>query len=206
MTQRDYGGWMVRPGCPSPRRVRPCETPSTPRSKISPFPRHRLPPQPHGFEGLCAVDEDSDAPDLAIDEVEDGAGGLIGGEPACSSRGGDLRIGEHAIIANRLQALDGDVEVGSRVLDVGPVAPDAGGALKYPLQRGKRRLQLDVRRAAGEVAVDIPLVERLDRPLDDFEVLPRIAYSRRPTASRASALVSKNSARTILEFRRVTAP
>ena len=77
--------------------------------------------QAHGFEGFFAVEEDLDAPDLAVGEFVHvchrrvARGGEAAGAPGC----GDSREGEDPVRANRVQAFNRYPEVGSRVLDIG---------------------------------------------------------------------------------------
>src|SRR5688572_10526555 len=65
------------------------------------------------------------------------------------------------------------VIVGTSVGDVREEAADAFATVVRTSNVGYRGNQLDVLRAAGEVPVDIPLVDRRDGPLDQLHVLLR---------------------------------
>ena len=94
--------------------------------------QHQLLPQPDGFEGLLAVDEDSNAPDPPLGEVVD-VRGIGGNANATDSPGsGHTQEGEDAVRADRLQALAVDPEVETRLLDVGEEPPNASRAFVNP--------------------------------------------------------------------------
>src|SRR3954471_8255881 len=136
--------------------------------------RHRLLPQPGGFEGFLAVDEDPDAPDLAVDEVVDvGNRGRREIDPTGPARGAALDERDNPVLADRLDALELEVEVWSGVADVGEEPSDALWPVIDTGDLGQQPVQLDVLRAAGEVAIDVALVDRSNGPRDDFNVLLR---------------------------------
>jgi hypothetical protein len=62
-------------------------------------------------------------------------------------------------------------EVGTRVLDVGEEPPNGIRAVLDPADGRQRRPRLDVFRTAGQLAIDVPVVDRSDRALDDLDVL-----------------------------------
>ena len=66
-----------------------------------------------------------------------------------------------------------DPEVGTRVLDVGEEPPNCVRAFVHPLDGRERRSHLDVLCAAGEVAIDVSIIDRGDRSLDNLHVLVR---------------------------------
>ena len=86
-------------------------------------------PQPGGFEGLGAVGEDSDALDLAVNEVIDIPGRRVLWDPAAPPRGGHSHESQDAIRAGCLESLDGELEVGTSVHDVGEETTDALAAV-----------------------------------------------------------------------------
>ena len=74
----------------------------------------RLLLQPHGFEGLMMIGEDSDSPDLAVDKVVDVRLRRRHWNAARASVGAGLDGGQYLIGADGLQVLDVDVKVGGR--------------------------------------------------------------------------------------------
>src|SRR5882762_4137390 len=112
--------------------------------------------QPHGFEGLAAVQEDADAPDLALGEVVDVRAFSAGHDPAGTARRADAYKGDRIAVAYCLHALHLDPQVRAYVLDVGeeppdPLSPEILGADQW-LQ------QLHILGTAGEVAVNVPRI------------------------------------------------
>src|SRR5436190_22889102 len=71
-------------------------------------------------------------------------------------------------------------EIGTGVLDVGKETTNRSRAFIGPADGRERRLQLDVLGTAGQVAVDVSLVDRRNRPLDYFDVLLRHRLVRLP--------------------------
>src|SRR6185295_10512350 len=140
--------------------------------------RHRprsisLLPEPGGFEGLLTVEENSDALDLAVGKVIDVPGGVLDGNATGSPGTGNGHEAQDAIWADRLQTLDGDLEVGASVDDVGEEAPDPVGAVIRATDISHRGHKADVLSAARQIAVDIPLIDRRNGPPDDLHVLLR---------------------------------
>src|SRR5204863_304527 len=93
----------------------------------------------------------------------------------------DARQGEDLVDGDRLQSLDLYPEVGNGVADVGPEPLNFGLARVHPANGGHRNdPQLDVLRAAVEVAVDVPRVDGRNRPLHRLHVLLRNTPSPSP--------------------------
>src|SRR5271166_2574105 len=135
--------------------------------------RHRLLLQAHGFEGLVAVQEDSDAVDLALDEVVDVCGCGILRDATRSAARGDLQEGEDLTRANRFHAFSVYPEVGCCILDIDQKPFDAIGTFVHAGDLGQRRPQHDILGTAREIAVDVPRVYRRDCPRDHLNVLLR---------------------------------
>src|SRR5918994_731160 len=123
--------------------------------------RDRLLPQPHGFEGVSAVEKDLDARDLPAHEVVDVSGRQLLAEidAARPARRARTQKSEHALCANRLHALESQREVRTSVAHIGEEAPDRVTALIDPAELGPWRAKFDVIRAAGEVRLDITRIE-----------------------------------------------
>src|SRR2546423_2973674 len=126
----------------------------------------RLPPQSGGFEGLIAVEEDSDALNPVVGEVVDVPCGVLDGDATCSPGTGHAHEPQDAVWADWLKPLNDNLEVGASVADIGEEAPDSLGAVIRSADLGHWGYQLDVLGAAGEVPVDIPTIwpQRLARP------------------------------------------
>lgn len=85
----------------------------------------------------------------------------------------DPNEGKHAVRSHWFQALHVNAEVGTCVLDVAEKPPNAGRPHEWACEGGDLIVELHVVGAAGEVRVDVPLVYRRNRSLDDLEVLLR---------------------------------
>src|SRR6185436_12294871 len=127
---------------------------------------------PDGFEGFGSVEEDSDAADLSFSEVVDVRGRRIDadGETTGPTGSGDSRGGDDLVRPERLQAFWHDPEVRTCVMDVGEEPPNRVRTFVDPLNSRQWRPQLDVLRAAREVAVDVSLVDSGDCSLDNLHV------------------------------------
>jgi hypothetical protein len=79
-----------------------------------------------------------------------------------------------------LYTINLDPKVGACIFDVAEEPLDAHYALVHPPERGQGRPQLDIVGAAGKVAVNVPRIDRRDRPLDRLHVRLRNTRSPRP--------------------------
>src|SRR3954447_10317121 len=136
--------------------------------------RHRLLPQPHGFEGFGAVVEDLGATDLSVLDVPD-ARGPHGGLDALCASGCDEEEGQNAPL------------YGSYLLDLQPArvreAPQLAKVVAYALVPGDRPLtplkcqgeghEFDLRRGHFQVRLDIAAIERRECPPHHLYVLLR---------------------------------
>src|SRR5436190_20033183 len=127
--------------------------------------------QPHGFECFGAVEEDSGAGNLAVDDLIHVRAVHWRSDAATAPAGREVHERQHTIGVNWFQPLDRDVELGSSVVNVGEEAPNANGPVVYPAEQW--RPQLDILGAAGEVALHVAVIERGHYSLDDVHVLLR---------------------------------
>src|SRR5437588_7027555 len=74
-------------------------------------PRLPLLRQPHGFEGLIAVEEDADATDLAVDDVVDVIAVGCNGDAADAPGRGGAHNDQDPVAANRLYTINLDPKV-----------------------------------------------------------------------------------------------
>ena len=89
-------------------------------------------PQPGGFEGLTAVEEDPNALNPAASEVVDVPGGVLNWDATNAPGTGHLHERQDLIWADCLQMLNDNLEVGGCVADVGEEPPDPLGAVIRP--------------------------------------------------------------------------
>ena len=92
---------------------------------------------------------------------------------AGSARGASAHEREHPLAIDLFHAVKLDPEIGCGFLDVRKETPDAVDSFVHPSNGGHWRLQLDVLGAAGEIALDVPRVDRRDRALNQSHVLLR---------------------------------
>ena len=130
-------------------------------------------PQPGGFEGLIAVEENPDAVNPVLGEVVDVPGGVLDGDTTGSPGTGHAHEAQNSIWADCLQTLDDDLEVGACVGDVGEEAPNPAGAVIRSTYVSHWGHKLDIFGAAGKVPVDIPVIDGINGPRDDLHVLLR---------------------------------
>src|SRR3954470_5575909 len=129
--------------------------------------------QPNGCEGLLAVGEDPDASDAAVSEVVHVSSSELHRNSAGPAAQVNPNEGKHAVRSHGFQALHVNAEVGTCVLDVAEKPSNAVGPREWACEGGDLIVELYVVGAAGEIPVDVSLIDGLNGPLDHLNVLLR---------------------------------
>ena len=109
--------------------------------------------QPHGFEGLLAVEKNADALDLAIGEVPNVCGGDVTAEAYATRSPAHVEAQEpdYPVSADGLQSVDGpDPEIRACIAQIGEIPLDPFGPFVDAFNWRHRGLQLDVLSATSQ--------------------------------------------------------